>query len=133
MDAVKAVDAVHTVDAVDVVDRVDAVDAVNTVDAVDAVDTVNAVNIVSVDLFAPTPTASTAWGYNDFLHQHLLHTAYLLHPLHGGTITYLLSTLCQLTFLHQHLLRPLRGVTMTFCTNTYCILRTYCIHCMGVQ
>ena len=43
----------HTVDAVNSVDAVGTVDAVNTV---------NAMNIVSVDLFAPTPTASTAWG-----------------------------------------------------------------------
>ena len=51
------------------------------------------------DFFAPTPTACTAWplcGVLTFLHQHLLHTAYLT--------PYLLHTLCELTFLHQLLL-----------------------------
>ena len=64
---------------------------------------------------------------------------------------YLLSTLCELTFLHQHLLcplHPLHGgtdlfalkvmvptthicwvhcVSWPFCTNTYCV---HCIHCV---
>ena len=105
---------------------------------------IHCVHCVGVQwLFAPTPTA------------YCVPTAYLLRPLcplRGCTMTfctkgngphhpYLLSTLCQLTFLHQHLLHPLcplRGGTMTFCTNTYCILQyllrtAYCVHCVGVQ
>ena len=102
-----------------------------------------------------------------FLHQHLLHPLCSLCPLHSlhplcdhcvhcmgwpfctkGNSPHhphLLSTLCELTFLHQQLLHPLHGVDLfalkvmvpkthicwVHCVNWPFCTNTYCVHCVG--
>ena len=81
---------------------------------------------MSFDLFGPTPTAPTVWGYNDFFA--LTPTAYCLTTVStawGYNDLFALKVPAPAT-----LICWVHCFNWPFCTNTYCI---HCVHCIRVQ